>query len=144
MDILNLIKSEHDRLRKKISSILDEAQVTKTKLNLDSFLKDVETHFRIEREYIYPEAQTLFPVSSWIKSKQESQDYIIDQLKKLLESKSALDSESFKDLMKKLEDHFVGEEDLLMPKFRSLWSFDQREEFGQAVEDYQQELLASI
>ena len=144
MDILNLIKSEHDRLRKKIASILEEAQVSGKKLDLDSFTKEVSTHFRIEREYIYPEAQTLFPVSSWIKSKQASQDYIIDQLKKLLESTSDIDSTGIKDLMKKIEDHFVGEEDLLMPKFRSLWSFDQREEFGQAVEDYQQELLASM
>ena len=57
---------------------------------------------------------------------------------------SKCDMKALEELITKIKSHFTAEEDLLMPKFRSALSFDQREEFGEALIDYQQELMQSI
>ena len=69
MDILNLIKSEHDRLKQKISSILESKNMTNKEF-FSAFIKELSIHFQIEKDYIYPEAQTIFTVSSWVKKEQ--------------------------------------------------------------------------
>lgn len=141
MDILNLIKSEHDRLRQKILSILE----TKNRTNKEffsAFIKELSIHFQIEKDYIYPEAQTIFTVSSWVQREQGNQEYILKQLEEI--DISRCDISVLDDVITKIRNHFTAEEDLLMPKFRSSWSFDQREEFGEALLDYQQELMQSV
>ena len=141
MDILNLIKSEHDRLKQKILSILESKNMT-NKDFFNAFIKELSIHFQIERDYIYPEAQTIFTVSSWVKKEQGNQESILKQLEDIDISKC--DIKVLEDVIAKIRSHFTAEEDLLMPKFRSALSFDQREEFGEALLDYQQELMQSI
>ncbi len=141
VDILNLIKSEHDRLRQKISSILESKNKT-NKNFFAAFIKELSIHFQIEKDYIYPEAQAIFTVSSWVQKEQTNQDYILNQLENL--DISTCDNKALEDLILKIRQHFIAEEDLLMPKFRSSMSFDQREEFGEALMDYQQELMQTV
>ena len=136
-----MIKSEHDRLKQKISSILESKNMTNKEF-FSAFIKELSIHFQIEKDYIYPEAQTIFTVSSWVKKEQNNQEFILKQLEDMDISKC--DMKALEELITKIKSHFTAEEDLLMPKFRSALSFDQRKEFGEALIDYQQELMQSI
>ena len=150
MDILQLIKEEHESIRKKIKVLLGEQYNTDTKHVFGDLSHDLRLHLKLESEYLYPEVSELFPEGKvLIRLSLSNHDEIIAQIDKLDEiyKNMNISPKNLHDMIEvlgeKVEAHYKLEEENFMPKIRQLINTQDREDLGQVFVDVKDEIKKS-
>ena len=150
MDVLQLIKEDHDNIRRLIAA-LDTAGKVARKTLANSLSRDIQIHLHLEREYLYPEVSGLFPEGEvMVRLSLANHGEILKILKNVetAAGKSPSVQKNFAtyldSLKAKVEGHFKMEEDNFMPKIRHLISTEDREDLGQVFIEVKDEMAVSF
>lgn len=142
MDVLQVIKRDHDELRDLISGF---ASVTKVAERRDLFGKlklALDIHTRLEEGYLYPEVDGLFPGSELFVDASTANHRTIDRmlaaigktLKQPVVAHTGLSREIDK-LAAVMESHLRMEEEQMMPKLRVSVGTQDREDLGEVFQE---------
>jgi hypothetical protein len=143
MDVLQLIKLEHDDLRTLARQLSSSTTAAARRTLAESLKQYVARHLFIESEYLYPEISGTFHGSDgFIKTSSavhRSLKKLVAELSALADRKPVVAKADFDEKMNKalilLEKHLSDEETLLMPKLREMISTQEREELGKVFLD---------
>lgn len=149
VDVLQIIKSDHDRVRLLLSQL--EVANSETRLPLfEKLSNDLRLHSKIEESYLYPEISSLasekYP--GFFDFCVANHRTIVRTLSTMQKSLMSEDLESFSKYLQSLNKvvlaHFSAEEDNLMPLLRRFVPTAEREELGIVFQDLSQtaDLLA--
>jgi len=152
VDVLHLIKEEHEGIRGLLNDLHTARSATVRKKVLEELKRKVQMHIHLEGEYLYPEVAGLFNESStFIEKSTENHKMIhrsLSEVEKLLNKKPQVDNDLINKKMLKLvesfKDHFESEEDILMPKLRELIPTQDREDLGQVFLDVRDEQVLAV
>jgi hypothetical protein len=152
LDVLHLIKQEHEGIRSLLQELSKEKTVTAQKKVLQDLLHRAKIHMHVEHEYLYPEVTGLFnEAENFIKNSKENHKTIkktLTELEKLVNSKPMAAKPAVEKkvshLMERFQAHFTSGEDVLMPKLRELIPTQDREDLGQVFLDAQEEGAALV
>lgn len=144
MDVLQVIKYDHEQIRATMRQILEATTITARKKLTDILSDQVTEHLYQESDYLYPEVQGMFNGSDdFVISALTSHKSVkkaVNEFAKLIAqkaTKTVLDEKASK-LQLALERHLADEEASLMPKIRELISTPEREDLGQVFLDLSQ------
>jgi hypothetical protein len=151
MDCLHFIKTQHDALRSALSNLAAADGVKVRRTLVDDLARDVQVYVTLEKDYLYPEISGLFPGADVIAAAGVANGAaLIRRIKalKTLVAKNASEQDGYPKRLKELEEalfkHFEQEEQVLMPKMRSLIRTEDREDLGQVFLEVQSEILAAL
>ena len=160
MDVLHVIKSEHDRLRLLLTSPQSSQsrsaspkalqQPTSGQHDRQSALKEisreVKINLKLEEEYLYPEISGLFAGSGAVlETCMANHSSIRRALDDMTSPSHSQDGDEVLDELRLLlGKHFETEERVLMPKIRQLIPTQEREDLGQVLLDFKEEALAAV
>ena len=142
MDVLQVIKEEHESIRGLLDQAEKNSSIAAQKQIISELLEKAQHHLQLEGDYLYPEIAGLFnEAPNFIKNWSDNHKNIkkkIKDIEKMLQTKT--DSNTIKKkiapLATDLASHLRDEESLLMPKLRQLISTQDREDLGQVFLDY--------
>jgi len=147
VDVLQFIKTSHDHIREDLGRFLKSDGIKARRSTFESLAGVITTQMVLERDYLYPELPGLFPEAQLVVSTGLANGSLISKKLKLLEKslakavkeQSGIERkiEEFSDL---LENHFVQQEQVLMPRLRQCMRTEDREELGQVFEDVRDDL----
>lgn len=142
MDILSIIKSDHDQIRRGIATIDGLTGLQARRKAYPALAKEIETHLLLEEGYLYPEVADLFNGSQILVDIGRANHATLTKLLKSLEkaldrpaTEQALADKKWTELKEILLKHLITEEDQLMPKVRATISTQDREDLGQVLMD---------
>lgn len=147
MDVLHFLKTQHDLLRDGLTRVEGADGIKARRMHLEEMTRMLNVHLVIEKDYLYPELVDLFPGSdALVTAGLASGSTIGRRLKTLvkLAAKPVAEQEGYGkrlvELKESLLKHFDQEEQILMPKIRSLIRTEDREDLGQVFLDAKAEL----
>ena len=147
MDVLHFIKSYHDEVRTVLAAMAANDGIKVRRAKLDDCAGLVQTYLDLERAYLYPETQDLFPGAETLCRVGEANGVAISRRMKALQKlagKAATEQDGYDKRLAELKEavlaHFDAEEQLLMPKMRLLIRTEDREDLGQVFVDAREEL----
>lgn len=151
MDCLHFIKTQHDALRTALAGLAAADGVKVRRTLVDDLARDTQVYLTLEKDYLYPEIAGLFPGSDVIAAAGTANGAaLVRRIKalKTLVAKNANEQEAYPKRLKEFEEallkHFEQEEQVLMPKVRSMIRTEDREDLGQVFLEVQTEVLASF
>ena len=151
MDILHFLKSHHDAITAACSQLETTTCINQRRLEFAALTQRLEAYMTLEQDYLYPEIAGLFPGADNLVAIGAANAAIIDRhLKSLakLWSKSGEEQPDFAphlaELHAVLVKHFEQEEQILMPKMRTLMRTEDREDLGQVFADAEADGLAAL
>jgi hemerythrin-like domain-containing protein len=146
MDVLHVIKAEHDEIRNLLAAIPLIKAASETQKKVSALLDRVRRHHFLEHNYLYPEVAALSPGRDIVVDLCVVNSTVVkrtaEELAKLI-GKTALTAPAKKklaDLTGLILRHFETEEQSLMPKIRQGISTPDREDLGQVFLDAAAEL----
>jgi hemerythrin superfamily protein len=129
MDALDLLKSDHDRVRsiyEQIKAVTEPGERTGLLAQLrDELLK----HARIEETVFYPAFKNYPEFQGLLADSYEDHRTIKNQLRQLSEAKDT-DLARIEALMRQVDEHVREEEDSFFPKVRKMMKRSEREVLG--------------
>ncbi len=140
MDVLQIIKADHDGVRSLLFS-LETSDATRRVELIDRLRSELAVHTKIEEAYLYPEVADLTAerLPGFFDFCIANHRTIVRSLEQLRKSAVAAEEDdfykSFQTLKKVVLGHFEAEEDQLMPLIRKNVSTPEREELGMVFED---------
>ena len=150
MDILHLIKTDHNSILAAFPERAKESFVKKS-AKLSSLFSEIDVHFSLEKDYLFPEVSFLSPEAKTITDIGLANHGIIQQKMKSLKSAANRSNTKAETLISKLDElkdlvwkHFHMEEQMLMPKIRILIQTELREDLGHVFLDAKEDLSAGL
>ncbi len=149
MDVLQVIKEDHDAIRRSIDELLTASKVTDRRKVFATLQKSVSDRLVLEERYLYPEIHGLFAEADVFTTLAAGNHKIIRRhlsgLNQLLSKPvAAVSAASLTKKISELKDlaerHLETVERVLMPKMRQLIPTVDREDLGQAFIDIKAEL----
>lgn len=143
MDVLQLIKTEHQGIRSLVAKLSESGTITARRKLISDIRRQTDIHLHLEGDYLYPEINDLFNgADRFVKKSKACHRNInrsLNEVEKLVNTrpqpaKSLLDRK-ISQLQIKLNEHFETEEENLMPKMRSMIPTQDREDLGQVFLD---------
>ncbi len=150
MDVLQVIKQDHDALRDLLTSISSESRVSERRALFDTFEKYLSIHIKLEEQYLYPEVSGLFPGAEMFVdaslANHRSVVRLVSDIGKQLK-KPAADHAGIDKKIEKLDEltraHLRMEEEHMMPKVRVMIPTQDREDLGVVFHEMRQEWFAN-
>ena len=142
MDALQLLKDDHDKVKRILSEgddTTDRAEKTRTEL-FARLKQELEVHERIEEEVFYP-ALKAHPQAREIALEGYEEHHVVDQIMGELEATPVTDetwSAKFTVAKENLEHHIEEEEGEMFTKARQALSKDELEELGRRMLELKQ------
>jgi hemerythrin superfamily protein len=140
VDVLQIIKTDHDRVRSLLAQLEVAEPQSKAKLFAELSL-DLRVHSKIEESYLYPEVSSLasekFPgFFDFCIANHRTIARTLATMQKALAQGHMDDFNKYREsLSKVIKSHFAAEEDNLMPLLRRYVPTAEREELGVVFED---------
>ncbi len=140
MDVLQIIKADHDSVR-NLLFILETADAKHRVDLIERLRSELSLHTKIEESYLYPEVADLTAerLPGFFDFCIANHRTIVRSLELVRKAAASSDedafSKSFQSLNKVVSSHFEAEEDQLMPLIRKSVSTPEREELGVVFED---------
>lgn len=151
MDCLHFIKTQHDALRTALAALSAADGVKVRRSVVGDLARDVQVYLALEKDYLYPEIAGLFPGADVVAAAGTANGAaLVRRIKalKALVAKNAAEQDGYPKKLKEFEEsllkHFEQEEQVLMPKMRSMIRTEDREDLGQVFLEVQSEVLASF
>jgi hemerythrin superfamily protein len=151
MDVLHVIKSDHDLIKKVFSSLETADGVKTRRLAFDELTKAVQVHLSLGKDYLYPEINGLFPGSeALVESAMTQGSAISKKLKALQKLTTAPASEQtgygkrVAELKESVLAHLLAEENQVLPKMRDLIPTQDREDLGEVFSDVLVEIRGKL
>jgi hypothetical protein len=149
MDVLHFLKTQHDLLRTALARVEQDDGVKARRLHIDGLARELATQLVIEKDYLYPELIGLFPGSDTVVANGLASGALINRRIKVLVkliAKTAAEQDGYDKRLAELKDsllkHCEQQEQILMPKLRSLIRTEDREDLGQVFVEAKQDLVA--
>jgi len=142
MDVLHIIKTDHDRIRQVLDSFELLNGVQARRKAFPELSREIETHILLEEGYLYPEIADLFSGSQILVDIGRACHAVISKTMKSLDkaldrpsSEQDLADKRFAELKEQILKHFQSEEEQMMPRVRQLITTQEREDLGQVFAD---------
>ncbi len=140
MNAINLLVSEHDKVRKILAAISVTDNFTAKRDMFKTLRHDLLRHEKMEQQVWYPHFKNLpgldGTVKHLIKEEKEAHHEIIDL--NHFENEKDWD-EKFKKFKSDVEHHASEEESLLFPQINKLLSSDELEKIGKEMAEFERE-----
>jgi hemerythrin superfamily protein len=151
MDLLFLLKLEHDQIRTLLSLLSSEPSQDVLRERLRA-LEQISTRLiRIEADFLFPEVDNLFAgvdhILSNAMNNQGKISSLLSSINELLSGDGASSSEfseTLSLLLKTIESHVADQQEFLIPRIRKLIPTKDREELGQVFLEVRGEAGAGI
>lgn len=151
MDVLHIMKADHERLKSRLSEFLAAESVSNRRKLFPDLEKELTVHSTIEEGYLYPEVSGLFADADVLLDICAANHILLTRnlqaIGKLIGKPQAEQS----GLQKKIDElnqlvgkHIALQEQSLMPKIRQLIATQDREDLGQVLLDKRAEAEAGI
>jgi hypothetical protein len=151
MDILSILKAEHDQIRTELNKLESSDGVKARRTLIESLARDIQVHLTLEKDYLYPEIAGLFPGAETLVDIGQANGSAISRRLKLLvkmAAKPLAEQAGYDKKEAELKDsllrHFDFEEQNLMPKVRGLIRTEEREDIGQLFLDVRDEVRKGV
>ena len=146
MDLLQMIKQDHDDVRNLVSQFSQATKVADRRELFGKVKVALQVHTQLEDQYLYPEVEGLFSGSELFvdasMANHRSMKRLMNEIAKSLKLPVA-EQDSLPSKIKKLgdiiESHLRLEEDQMMPKVRVLISTQDREDLGEVFQEVREE-----
>ena len=148
MDVLQIIKSDHAELKRKLGLVV-HAETKPKFLELFKFLvSDLRLQLKLEGDYLHPELGILLNGSSseFLSRSQQSHKSLV---RKIGVIEKGLKNAPIADLRKSVEqlaaavnDHLVYQEAVMMPRLRERMPTPEREDLGAVILDVKEAELS--
>ena len=144
MDALSLLKEDHDRVKKMLTS-LDETTERATKTRTDGFASlkaDLVVHEKIEEEIFYPALKQFAEAKDIVLEAYEEHD-VVDMILGELEQTPVEDetwAAKLTVMKENLEHHIEEEENEMFDQARQVMDSSELEELGEQMERRKREL----
>lgn len=144
MDVLSLIKSDRDQIRRLLGTVEESQPTSSAQEALKALDRELRIHLKLEEEYLYPEVSGLFADSEALiaqcKANQEQVSRCLDEAMGRLPKGKARNLEKIlQDLRLGVSKHFYVEDEMLVPKIRAHLPTSEREELGKMFLDLKAE-----
>lgn len=151
MDVLALMKQDHDIVRSRLRAIREAKGVKNRRSAVLVCEASLKVQLGLEKDYLYPEITDLYPSSDHVIKIGLAAGVTIkrhlSQLVKLSAQPQAKQT-GFEDKLEKLQEavekHLTEQQDLLMPRMRAAMRTEDREDLGQLFQEVREELAASF
>jgi len=151
VDVLQIIKLDHERIRGVLSQIAGTDKVTERRRLVAELEEDASRHFHIEANYLYPEVSAIYTDDGgFFDERQTSHKQLTKRLHAVSEMlrKPVSDhvgfEKKFDELNQLFDDHFGAEERVMMPRVRQFMPTQEREDLGQVILDVKEELAREL
>ena len=151
MDILSILKAEHERIRDGFVKLEAAGGVKARQVRLEELARDIQVHLTLEKEYLYPELANLFTGAEALVDIGQANGAAIGRRLKVvtkMAAKPAAEQDGYDkkeaELKESILKHFDFEEQALMPKVRGLVRTEEREDIGQLFLDVKDEVRRSL
>lgn len=151
MDILSILKAEHDHIRDGFTKLARAGGVKARQALFEELVQDIQMHLTLEKEYLYPELAQLFAgAEALVDIGQANGAAIGRRLKNVskLATKPSGEKDGYDkkeaDLRDSVLKHFDFAEQSLMPKVRGLVRTEEREDIGQLFLDVKDEMRRGL
>lgn len=143
MDVLQLVKNQHGRIRALCESLQNAEAVTEKRKIFGQLSALTTVHLRLEADYLFPEVTAVEPSSAkFVEDSLLRHKHLVNDLKSLEKkvnkrpqgSKEAL-AKSINMLSTDLKTHLVVVEDEMLPRIRQSISTQEREDLGEVLMD---------
>ncbi len=135
MDVLDLLKEDHDKLKRLFSDLDQTTDRSKIKQLYLSIKDLIETHSHLEETIFYPAFEKFGELRDQITVSIDEHK----EMKELLREISGVSKTDesilprLQDLMETVEHHLSEEENLVFPKVRKLMRRSEREQMGRIL-----------
>ncbi len=154
MDVLYLIKEDHNKIRSLCNAMMDAFERVKALKEEDytpallSLGREVRAHLHLEETYLFPEVLNVFPDAKRLITTclghqvaiLKALDDIEVKLLKIGAKKLPEAAPGIANFKAAIEQHFSIEEEMLLPKIRQLIPTQDREDLGQVFQDVREEI----
>jgi hemerythrin-like domain-containing protein len=151
MDLLFLLKLEHDQIRALLSLLSAEPSQDALRESLRSLEQLSMRLIKMEADFLFPEVDNLFAGVDHILSNalnnQGKIAALLLAINELLSSAGEASnefSETLSLLLKTIESHVADQQEFLIPRIRKLISTKDREELGQVFLEFREEAATGI
>ncbi len=151
MDVLYVIKSDHELIKMGFSRLEAADGVKSRRLVFDELARVLQVHLSLARDYLYPEINGLFPGSEALIDIGLAQATIIGKKLKALSKLTvgpASEQVGYAKRVIEVRDtvlaHLASEENLVLPRMRDLIRTEDREDLGEVFEDAQAEIRRQL
>ena len=142
MDVLELLKADHDRINLLLDQFRTETGRQQQILIFESVRNDLNVHLKVEEEIFYPAFRN-YPelkeiVDSFFKEHQEVRDYL-ERINALPDGSTEIEGQvtTFSDALNR---HLQEEEITLFPMVRKVMKRSERERLGRHIQAMKTEL----
>ncbi len=142
MDLLFLIKVEHDQMRGIISRLASNPPQDRLLEMVDELNRTLEKQIKVETEFLFPEIEDLFPgvdilITRALVRHDQMRTALAAVHKQALAKKQTGTrlAEAVQDLVSAIDDHIEDQQQFLIPKLRKLVPTRDREELGQIFQE---------
>lgn len=142
MDVLHVIKANHDVIKGAFARLEGADGVKARRLAFDEAARELQVHLLLEKDYLYPEVTGLFPGSDTIADVALASGVILGKKLKALGKLTVAPAGDQAGYVKKVAElreavaaHLASEENQILPKMRDFIRTEDREDLGEVFED---------
>ena len=147
MDVLHIMKNDHENIRKLLLALMEADGARKRRESFEALNRELSILFSLERDYLYPELDGLFPGVDAVVSLAEAGAVTVDKRLKLLGkmlskpvSEHRLFDSKVHELSESVDRHLRYKEDSLMLRIRQTFRTEEREDLGTLFLEMSEEL----
>lgn len=151
MDVLQVIKTEHEDLRALLKQLSDLDSVVEKRKVFERLNTELDRHMVLEEHYLYPEISELFQgADSFVDVSLARHKILRKHIKQLSEclTQPVAKQKNLNELIEKFNSeassHLTHEEDAIMPKLRRLIPTQDREDLGVVFLDARDHALEGL